>query len=169
MELDLSKYTLEEIAIIRDKCDSYIRNHVDGFIYICKVRSYGRNWRELIGNLHSLQELCYRYYGEDGIVDVYSTNPDISTIDNYGTLMYIKSEEDYDKWNNYNLLVDEIQSIEKMWVEWDNKDDVPFRQRPLFEPYCTRSELNELKKMIEDYDMSFVAPKSVKVEPVYED
>ena len=169
MELDLSKYTLEEIAIIRDKCDSYIRNHMDGFIYICKVRSYGRNWRELIGNLHSLQELCYRYYGEDGIVDVYSTNPDISTIDNYGALMYIKSEEDYDKWNNYNLLVDEIQSIEKMWVEWDNKDDVPFRQRPLFEPYSTRSELNELKKMLEDYDMSFVAPKSVKVEPVDED
>jgi hypothetical protein len=158
MELDLSKYTLEEIAIIRDKCDSYIRNHVDGFIYICKVRSYGRNWRELIGNLHSLQELCYRYYGEDGIVDVYSTNPDLNHLENYGDVMYIVSEEDYNKWEKYVHVKNSIPRIEEELVKWDNRDNVPFGSRPYFAPIFTHEDLNDYKKQLEDYDMSFTPP-----------
>lgn len=162
MELDLSKYTLEEITSLRDKCNSYIYNYSDGFVYICKVRSYGSNWHEHMTNLQSLQELCHRYYGYDGIVDVYSTNPDIFTIDNYGDLAYIESEDDYNKWKDYNLLVNEIKMIEKQLDEWDNRENVPFNQRPKFEPYCTRGELDELKKQLEDYDMSFVPPKYTK-------
>jgi hypothetical protein len=159
MELDLSKYTLEEVAIIRDKCEAYILNHNDGFLYICKVRSYGRNWNEFVGNLHSLQELCYRYYGEDGIVDVYSNNPDISTIDNYGALMYIESQEDYDKWNSFEYLKKSTVDIEKELDEWDNRDNVPFRERPYFEPIYSREDLEEMKKELTEFDMSFVPPK----------
>jgi hypothetical protein len=169
MELDLSKYTLEEIAIIKDKCDSYIRNHMDEFIYICKVRSYGRNWNEFICNIHSLQELCYNYYGEDGIVDVYSNNPNISTIDNYGDLMYIESQEDYDRWNSFEYLKKSIIDIEKELDKWDNRDSVPFRERPYFEPIYSREDLEEMKNELAEFDMSFVAPKRVKVVPVDED
>lgn len=159
MELDLSKYTLEEIASIRDKCASYLNNHIDGYVYICKVRSYGRNWKEFIGNEFTLQELCHQYYGEDGIVDVYSTHPDLSHIDNYGEVMYIKSQEDYDRWSYYHLLIKEIENFEKDWQEWDNRENIPFRERPMWEPYCTKGELELLKKQLDEYDMSFVPPK----------
>ena len=169
MELDLSKYTLEEIAIIRDKCDSYIRNHMDGFIYICKVRSYGRNWNEFVGNLHSLQELCYRYDGEDGIVDVYSNNPDLGSVYNYGDLMYIESQEDYDKWNSFEYLKKSIVDIEKELDVWDNKDSVPFRERPYFGPIYSREDLDGMKKELAEFDMSFVVPKRVKTESVDDD
>lgn len=169
MELDLTKYTLEEIAIIRDKCDSYIRNYMDGFIYICKVRSYGRNWYEFIGNLHSLQELCYRYDGEDGIVDVYSNNPDLGSVYNYGDLMYIESQVDYDKWYSFEHLKKSIVDIEKELDEWDNRDSVPFRERPYFGPIYSHEDLDGMKKKLAEFDMSFVPPKGVKVEAMLED
>jgi hypothetical protein len=42
-----------------------------------------------------------------------------------------------------------------------------FRDRPTFAPYYNREELAGLKKEIVEYDMSFVAPVSVK--RVYEE
>lgn len=159
MELDLSKYTLEEIASFRDKCNSYIHNHMDGYLYICKVRSYGRNWNEFISNEFTLQELCYRYFGDDGIVDVYSTNPNLSHIENYGDLMYINSQEDYDRWYYHTYLTKQIVDVEKELDEWDNRDSVPFRERPVFGPIYSREDLDEMKKELAEYDMSFVPPK----------
>ena len=169
MELDLSKYTLEEIVSFRDKCTSYINYHMDGYLYICKVRSYGRNWNEQVGNEFTLQELCYRYFGDDGVVDVYSTNPNLSHIENYGDLMYIESQEDYDRWYYHAYLTKQIIDIEEELDEWDNRDNVPFSQRPYFEPIYSREDLDGMKKKLAEFDMSFVPPKRVKFEPVDED
>ena len=74
MDFNLSKYTIEELVEIRDNINNLIESYVDGYEYICNVRSYGRNWKENITNTITLQELCYRYNGDDGIVDIYSTN-----------------------------------------------------------------------------------------------
>ncbi len=103
--MDLTNYTIEELIKLNHQIMDMINNHEDGYVYICKVRSYGRNWVESdIKNKHSLQDLLYKYDGEDGIVDVYSTNPDLGKIHNYGELNYIVSEEDYEKWNGYVVL-----------------------------------------------------------------
>ena len=160
MELDLSKYTLEEIASFRDKCVSYLHNHMDGYLYICKVRSYGRNWNEFIGNEFTLQELCHRYFGEDGMVDVYSTNPDLSHIENYGEVMYINSQKDYDRWYYHAYLIKQIVDVENQLYEWDNRDDMTFWERPKFSPIYSREDLDEMNKELEEYDMSFVPPIS---------
>ena len=159
MEIDLSDYSIETLIELKDKISGIIYNHNDGYLYICNVRSYGRNWRESwIYNTHTLQELCHRYFGEDGIVDVYSTNPDLSKIENYGDIMYIVSEDDYHKWENHQHLLRMIPRIQKDLDEWETRMERPFNQRPYFKPIFTKDDLDNMKKELEDYDMSFVPP-----------
>lgn len=160
MKIDLSKYSIEELIVLNHEIMNVIHNHEDGYVYICKVRSYGRNWTDnSIKNKHTLQDLMYQYDGEDGIVDVYTTNPHLGGIYNYGELKYIESVEDYEKWKQYEELKYNISDIEKTLDEWDNRDNVPFNQRPHFEPLFTREDLAKYKKELAEYDMSFVPPK----------
>jgi len=168
MEIDLTKYGIEELVELQNKIDSIIRYYDDGYFYICEVRSYGRNWKEnYIYNTHTLQELCYQYNGDDGIVDVFSNNPDLSKIDNYGDVMYVPTVEDYEKWVEYTSSSHRIPRVEEELDKWDKRDNVPFMYRPRFAPLYTREDLEEMKSELANYDMSFVAPVSVK--PVYED
>ena len=157
--MNIEKYTIEELIQLKDDVTSRINSYEDGYLYICNVRSYGRNWRERwIYNTHTLQEICHRYFGEDGIVDVYSTNPDLNHLENYGDVMYIVSEEDYNKWEKYVHVKNSIPRIEEELVKWDNRDNVPFGSRPYFAPIYTREDLDDYKKQLEDYDMSFTPP-----------
>jgi hypothetical protein len=96
---------------LENSISDYLYNRNDGFIYICKVRSYGRRWKLDLTNEVAVNDLCREYDGEDGIVDVYTTNPD-AKIQNYGQVFYIKSEEDYDKWRKSNELMDFIKTGE---------------------------------------------------------
>jgi hypothetical protein len=163
MEIDLSKYSIGELVELKNEVSNMIDNYKDGYFYICNVRSYGRNWRDnSIHNIHTLQTLCYEYGGEDGIVDVYSNNPDLSMIENYGDLMYITSESDYTKWKNYKYLKDSIPEISKRLDNWENRDNVPFLHRPSFAPMYNREDLDKMVKELADYDMSFVTPTSYK-------
>jgi hypothetical protein len=163
--MDLSNYTIEQLVELKNEVSNMIHTYEDGYIYICKVRSYGRNWVEYdVKNKEILQELCNKYDGQDGIVDVYSTNPNLSDIQNYGELKYIVSEEDYENWNKYETLKEVISSIKKELYDWDNRDNVPFRQRPMFGPIYTLEDLDMYKKKLEDFDMSFVAPSPYKSE-----
>ena len=151
--MNIEKYTIEELIQLKDDVTSRINSYEDGYLYICNVRSYGRNWRERwIYNTHTLQELCHQYFGEDGIVDVYSTNPDLNHLENYGDVMYIVSEEDYNKWEKYIHIKNSIPRIQ------NDLDNVPFGSRPYFAPIYTHEDLNDYKKQLEDYDMSFTPP-----------
>ena len=86
------EFKIEKLVEMRNELDARIQNYKDGYFYICNVRSYGRNWNEkYIYNTHTLQELCYTYSGEDGIVDVYSNNPYLE-VDNYGDVMYTRED-----------------------------------------------------------------------------
>ena len=157
--MELFNLPFEELIELRNRIDGMIRSYKDGYLYICKVRSYGRNWNENINNVFELEELCQRYSGDDGIVDVYSTNPNLKDIYNYGDLRYIESQEDYNNWYRYEQLKRLIPQIKKELDEWDNKDNVPFNQRPFFEPTYTRVDLAEYELKLGVYDMSFVPPK----------
>jgi len=158
--MELSNLSFEELVELRNKVESMVRSYKDGYLYICKVRSYGRNWTENVNNTFELEQLCYQYDGQDGIVDVYSTNPNLKDVHNYGNLMYIESKEDYDNWYGYKQLERLIPEIKDELIKWDNRDNVPFNQRPFFEPPYTRVDLAEYELKLGVYDMSFVPPKS---------
>lgn len=154
--------SIEKLVELRNTIDGMIRSYDDGYLYICKVRSYGRNWTENVKNVYELEELCMRYDGGDGIVDVYTTNPNVS-FHNYGALMYIESQEDYDNWYGYEQLKRLVPQIKKELDEWDNRDNVPFNKRPMFTPVYTRKDLAEYELQLGVYDMSFVPPKPIHV------
>lgn len=69
-----------------------ISNTPDGFIYLTKLRCYGSITWDLHENSFVVQELCNEYYGENGIVDVFTTNPDHSII-SYGDIQVVTDEE----------------------------------------------------------------------------
>ena len=106
MKIDLTKYTIDELVKLRDQINGLIYNHSDGYLYICSVRQFGSVWEERPSSLHSLKELCDEYRGDNGIVDVYTNNPNLKFPEmefyNYGDVMYIKSEYDYREWVKYN-------------------------------------------------------------------
>ena len=161
MEIDLSDYSIETLIELKDKISGIIYNHNDGYLYICNVRSYGRNWNDNgISNLYTLQELCNQYNGDDCIVDIYSNNPNLSSIHNYGDLMFIKSKEDYDKWKKYEYLINTISTVEKELENWDNRDNISFKSRPMFKPFDTQEDLINYKKELAEYDMSFIPPQN---------
>ena len=160
--MELSNLSFEELVELRNTVNGMIHSYKDGFLYICKVRSYGSMWTEYPNNVVALEELCMRYDGQDGIVDVYTTNPNLNSFYNYGDLMYIESQEDYDKWRNYDELKRFIPQIKKELDERDNRDNVPFNHRPLFSPVFTREDLAEYERKLAEYDMSFVPPKPIR-------
>lgn len=171
MNIDLKKYSVEELVKLRDEIDNHIYSYKDGFVYICNVRSYGRVFEEYgITNEYTLQELCFNYDGEDGIVDVYSTNPNLSHIHNYGGMWYIESEHDYRRWKEYSDLKGIISDSIKILEKWENRDNLPFTSRPLFPPSINRGEVNELKLEFENFKMDFIPPvKYKKSDSVEED
>lgn len=165
------EFTIKELVKMRDEIDSRIQNYKDGYFYLCNVRSYGRNWTDsYIHNTYTLQELCYRYDGDDGIVDVYSNNPNLGEIYNYGLVMYVPTREDYEASKNYDFLVRTIPEAEERLAEWENRENVPFKYRPMFDPFYTQEDIDRMKLELENFDMSFVAPVRVKyTEPVYDE
>lgn len=158
--IDLNKYTIEELIKIKDLIEGHIRSYSDGYLYICRVHSYGRSRTENIQNAILAQELCYQYSGDDGIVNVYSTNPELS-IDNYGDVMYIESKRDYDIWNKCERIKETIDKIEKELDEWDNREKLAFRDRPVFGPTNTRDELEAMKAELSNYFLNntYIPPK----------
>jgi len=159
--MDLSNYTIEELIKLKNKIQNEIYFYKDGYEYICEVRSYGRNWvNRDIKNRHSLEEFISEYNGEDGIVDVYSTNPDLCGISNYGSLMYIESVEDYDKWHKHEKLKYLIEKLENSLNEWENRDNLPFNQRPSYSPIYSREELEEYYIKLNECDVDYVPPRS---------
>lgn len=154
MEMDFTKYSAEELRELQNRIGSYLHNMNDGFIYICEIRSYGNRWKNVLTNELAVNDLCIDYDGYDGIVDVYTTNPD-AKISNYGEVNYIKSEEDYRKWKNSKSLVSDIKDYEDRIKKWKDRENIPFHSRPTFAPMCTQEDIDLLKNKLEtigEYD-----------------
>jgi hypothetical protein len=158
MKLDITNCTIEELFELKNDITNRIETFSDGYVYLCNVRSYGSNWKEHVYNTYTLQELCYRYFGDNGIVDIYSTNPDLSHIENYGDVMYIKSVEDYEKWKHHEYLKHIVVDAKKELDDWDKRDDIPFNRRPMFSPIYSHEDLEGLRIELDEYDMSFSPP-----------
>jgi len=69
-----------------------IRQTSDGFIYLTKLRCYGSITWDMHSNAFSVQELCNEYYGDNGIVDVYTNNLN-HMISSYGEVVVMSKEE----------------------------------------------------------------------------
>lgn len=158
--MDFTKYSVEELRELQNRIGHYLHDMNDGFIYICEVRSYGNRWKNVLTNELAVNDLCIEYDGYDGIVDVYTTNPD-AKISNYGEVNYIKSVEDYDKWKKSETLINLIKTAEDEIKRWDNRENLPFNQRPSFGPIYTDEDVvgyrNELETIGE-----YEKPVSIK-------
>jgi hypothetical protein len=56
--MELFNLPFEELIELRNRIDGMIRSYKDGYLYICKVRSYGRNWTENVNNLRLNWKSC---------------------------------------------------------------------------------------------------------------
>lgn len=160
IEIDFTQHSVEELRELENSISHYIYTREDGFNYICEVRSYGRNWKQELTNEVAVNDLCIEYDGEDGIVDVYTTNPD-AKIQNYGKVCYIKSEEDYDKWKKSNDLMDLITSTEK------EIERFKMNERP-FSPYCTEEDILGWRNELESLEWTYEEPVLLNKDEDYE-
>ena len=162
-EMDFSNYTIDELVELKYKINCLITDYSDGHIYICKVRSYGRNWEEKgIKNVKSLEDLCYEYSGEDGIVDIYTTNSDLGEdFYNYGDTMIIKSLEDYEKWYNFTSLTNYIKQGEQHLIDYAEDQERPYSQKQFrFGTYHTQEEIDNMKERLKTLPTDFEYPIS---------
>lgn len=159
--IDLSNYSIDQLTQLQSKVNNLISDYSDGHIYICKVRSYGRNWNEnWIKNTKTLQDLCNKYGGDDGIVDVFTTNKDLGdNFSNYGDTMIIKSLEDYQKWSKYKSLTNQIVRAEKELIESGNENTFSLNgKRSYFGPTYTREEIDQMKEDLKALPTDFEEP-----------
>ena len=167
-EIDFTQHSVEELKELQNKIGNYIHNLNDGFVYICEVRSYGNNWKTVLTNERAVNDLCEQYDGYDGIVDVYTTNPD-AKIENYGEVNYIKSQENYDKWKKSNELTGLIKSAEDKLAKWNDRDNIPFHSRPTFAPMWTEQDILGWRNELELLEWTYEEPKSIKKSEGYEE
>ena len=163
MNVDVSNLLLNDLVELRDKINGLIWEYKDGHIYICKVRSYGRNWEEKgITNISRLRDLCYEYDGDNGIVDIYTTNTDLGEgFYNYGDTKVIKSLEDYEKWNKHKLLTYYIQRAEQELIDDAEDQERPYNQRSShFRTYYTQEMIDEAKEELNNLPMDFEPPRN---------
>lgn len=71
---------------------SKIINTEDGFMYMTQLRCYGSIQWESHKNEFCVQELCDEFYGDNGIVDVYTNNPN-HNISSYGEVKVMTYDE----------------------------------------------------------------------------
>lgn len=167
IKIDFTQHSVEELRELENSISNFLYNREDGFEYICQCRSYGRRWTQRLTNELAVNDLCREYDGYDGIVDVYTTNPD-AKIQNYGGVNYIKSVEDYEKWKQSNDLIDLIKSAKDSIKKWNERDEVPFQQRPHFSPIFTEQDILDWKNKLESLEFTFEEPISLNKDQDYE-
>ena len=171
--MNLDKLTMDELISLRNKIEYKINSYEDGYLYICSVRQFGSVWEERPSSVYGLRELCNSYYGDNGIVDVYTNNPNLEfpemEFENYGDVMYIKSEDDYREWIKHTKTKNLIEDVTQRLEDWENKDNVPFKYRPQYAPFWTREQLNEWITEFETKVWDFVEPRSMKKNYLEED
>ena len=163
--MDIEKLNMGELIELRNRIQFRIENYSDGYLYISSVRQYGSVWEERPSNLYTLSELCGSYNGDNGIVDVYTNNPNLKFPEmefyNYGDVMFIKSEYDYREWVKFNKSRKLIESIREQVEAWEDRDNRPFSSRPMFKPVWSKEELDDEVKEFENKTWDFVEPVSM--------
>ena len=160
--MNIDNLNIHELVKLRNEIQSRIHNYSDGYLYICSVRSYGRVWEETAKNSYELQELCDNYNGDNGIVDVYTNNPNLKfpemEFSNYGDSMFIKTEYDYREWVKFRRMENIITSTTQELKNWDERENVSFNMRPNFKPYYSQEDLDKLIQEFVNTEWDFVEP-----------
>ena len=164
--MNLTKLTMDELISLRNEIEGIIHSYDDGYLYICSVRQFGSVWEERPTSLYSLRELCDSYNGDNGIVDVYTNNPNLKFPEmefyNYGDVMYIKTEGDYRQWIEHTKRKNLIEDVTQRLDEGDEKKDLPLMRRPSFAPFWKREDVNEWIEEFENSVWDFTPPVSMK-------
>jgi len=171
--MNLDKLTIDELISLRNEIEGRIQSFEDGYLYICSVRQFGSVWEERPSNLYTLSELCDSYNGDNGIVDVYTNNPNLKFPEmefyNYGDVMFIKSEYDYREWVKFNKSRKLIESIREQVEAWEDRDNRPFSRRPMFKPVWSKEDLDDEVKEFESKTWDFIEPRTMKIDYFDED
>jgi hypothetical protein len=158
--MELSGYTISELIELRDKISNYILNKEDGFLYINRIHSYGRSHDVISSNFQSAMELSNQYTGDDGITELYTTNPN-ATGYVYGGIFLINSKEEYDKWVEYRTLKSLIRDVEDSIKKWETRETLPFYSRPTFAPIWSKEELEDYRIQLNQLEKEVVEPKLI--------
>jgi hypothetical protein len=98
LELLIEQYELakEKVNELYDQ----LHNTSDGFVYLTKTRSFGSiDWNTHL-NHFTAQELCNEYNGDNGVVDVFTNNPNHNIItDGYVKVMSLDEIKDISQTN----------------------------------------------------------------------
>jgi hypothetical protein len=164
--MNLDKLSMDELISLRNEIEGKIYNYSDGYLYICSVRQFGSVWEERPSSLYSLKELCNSYNGDNGIVDVYTNNPNLEFPEmefyNYGDISYIKSEYDYREWVKYTKEKNFIKDVTERVNEWEECKDKPLRYRPMFAPIWSKEQVDEFTEEFDSKTWDFVEPRPMK-------
>ena len=86
---------IEQFRSLEDQLStlrSRINDYNDGFLYLTCLRCYGSLQWETYTNEFLVQELCNEFYGDNGIVDVYTTNRN-HKLSSYGDIRVMDLDE----------------------------------------------------------------------------
>jgi hypothetical protein len=90
MEELIKKY--QEAQTRANEIYNELSEHSDGFIYLTCLRCYGSISWNSHKNSFLVQELCDEYYGDNGIVHVYTNNTN-HKISSYGSVKVMTEQE----------------------------------------------------------------------------
>lgn len=84
---------LEKAKVEVKRLELLLQSVSDGYKYVSVLRCYGSVTHVVHNNQYTVQLLCDEYNGDNGIVDIYTTNPS-HTIDNYsGSTIFCNENE----------------------------------------------------------------------------
>jgi hypothetical protein len=153
----LSNLKFKDWIVVRDLIEKKISSFSDGFFYECEIRSYGSVTKKNFTNSFTVQELCYSYNGDNGIVDVYTNNPKLDIKNYSGTVYYFPSQLEAEKWKNYvsndKLVEQEFKKIK----EWE-ESILPIHKKVMFPPSYTKDQLLEIRRKLDNEKQSIVFP-----------
>jgi len=112
--LEQLKAELKTVRQQASKIESQIRNTSDGFKYLTQTCVYGSITWQSHNNAFAANEEISEYYGDNGIVHLYTNNPN-HNIENWSGSNKIMSEEDMLNMSKENI------SMSKAICNWITK------------------------------------------------
>ena len=153
LKIDFSKYTVEQLKNFISEIENFMYDIDDGHIYICEFARYGSHWTHTFTNLNIPEQYADDFNGDNGIMDVYLTNPNIKEdpFNMYGDFYYIESVDHYEKYTERQKELSYVNSLKherKKYNDWVEQHGDALRDiwhgghRPP-KPSITEEELSE--------------------------
>ena len=161
-QIDFTKYSAEELKRLILDIENHLYEMNDGYVYICIFRQYGRVWEHTYSNLHIPEKYAEEFNGDNGIMDIYTTNPNLEELPfyNYGDTFYVESIDAYIQWRDamkIQRLMEDAQEDHHIYDEWVSEKGDALRDiwtgahRPR-EPYYTLEQIDEMQKNLDSID-----------------